>query len=402
MKNRLLHRWVSTLLALCLVTPLAAGTAGAQEKFDGGTDVTYDESVYVTLDAYGNREQLSVVKGVDLNGNTEFYDYGDYERVQDMTGRGEADLTPQGVRWDVTGGEGKRLYFEAVPRTDSIALPWSFQVSYKLNGVPAKAESLAGASGMVEIAVHCIPDDSVEDYYRNNMMLQLAALADMEQVLSIEAPGAQIQAMGKYKAVLFAALPGEEITFQLRIGTEDFSFLGMLMLMEPATLGQMAQLKELRQLMDTVEEIPAGLFGGMGGLLGSLQGIGGQLEQAGGGFAQLQDAYQSVQAYAGDIQVESGALLEALSGLSGNVTALVNGVNNASSTLRGLDSGLSGLLKGGLSEELEALDAARLLEQYQADYDTVKTQADTFSREVAAISSLSGTVEGQLRDTGLD
>lgn len=82
-------------------------------------------------------------------------------------------------------------------------MPWTFDVSYKLDGIPIKAEKLSGAKGLVEITVHAVPNTKASDYYKNNMMLMVTTGIDMDKINSIDAPGAQIQSFGSYKIVLF-------------------------------------------------------------------------------------------------------------------------------------------------------------------------------------------------------
>ena len=45
-----------------------------------------DETMYVNLDYYGKIDQVSVVKGCSLNGNTSLTDYGNYRNVVNMSG----------------------------------------------------------------------------------------------------------------------------------------------------------------------------------------------------------------------------------------------------------------------------------------------------------------------------
>ena len=53
------------------------------------------------------------------------------------------------------------------------------------------------------------------------MTMEIAAVVDMDQNLSVEAPGAQIQSIGSMKTVLFMVMPGEEQHFELEIGSND-------------------------------------------------------------------------------------------------------------------------------------------------------------------------------------
>ena len=104
----------------------------------------------------------------------------------------------------------ERFYFQGDLKTDAVQLPWNIDVSYKLNGVPIEAEELAGASGLVEIDIDAVPNLEASQYYQSNMLLQVATMVNLEDTYSIDAPGAQIQSLGTYKGVVFAALPGEE------------------------------------------------------------------------------------------------------------------------------------------------------------------------------------------------
>ncbi|MFR5731791.1 MAG: hypothetical protein ACLUD2_07455 [Clostridium sp.] len=111
-----------------------------------------------------------------------------------------------------------------------MALPWNFDVSYKLNGVPKNADELAGASGLIEIHIDAKFNDSadVNEYYKNNFVLAVAAMVDTNDCYSLEADGAQKQTVGGNSAVVFAALPGEDGDFTVRIGTDSFETSGVL------------------------------------------------------------------------------------------------------------------------------------------------------------------------------
>lgn len=324
-------------LALLMALPLTAFAAPEKEN-DGTVPIGYDEAIYVTMDPYGNRQKLSVVKGVDLNGNKKFTDYGNYKTVQNMSGYAKPKITNTGVEWDL--GEdytSNRMYFEAVPEVDNIEVPWSIEVTYKLNGVPTKAEDLAGKSGLIETNTRCKPNPNASTYSKNNMMLQMINLVDTEQVLSVDAPGAQTQSLGKFKAILFAALPGEDITFTTRIGTDDFSSFGQIFMMEPATLSQMNQLKELRAVTETLGDTPALLLKGMGSLLSSVDGITGSLNDAGKGLADLRTAYAGIKDYSTDIiGSKTPELISLFSDLSKNVSEMMPYISETSDTVKKL------------------------------------------------------------------
>lgn len=356
------------VLAVTLVAsmslPLTAFAAPeVKNENNGMVPIGYDEAVYVTMDPYGNRQKLSVVKGVDLNGNKTFTDYGNYKTVQNMSGYAKPKMTNEGVEWDL--GEdytSNRMYFEAVPEVDNIEVPWSIEVTYKLNGVPTKAEDLAGKSGLIETNTHCIPNPNASAYSKSNMMLQMINLVDTEQVLSVDTPGAQTQSLGKFKAILFAALPGEDITFTTRIGTEDFSSLGQIFMMEPATLSQMNQLKELRAVTETLGDTPALLLKGMGSLLSSVDGIAGSLSDAGNGLADLRTAYAGIKDYSADIiGSKTPELILLFSELSKNISEMMPYISETSDTVKKL-SEIFGKLETQASADISAMTVAQAKE----------------------------------------
>lgn len=68
------------------------------------------------------------------------------------------------------------------------ALPWTLSVSYTLNGVAARAEDLAGKTGVVEITLDAIPNEAASEYARNNYTLEAMAVFNQDNILSLEAP----------------------------------------------------------------------------------------------------------------------------------------------------------------------------------------------------------------------
>ena len=135
-----------------------------------------------------------------------------------------------------------------------MTLPWDFDVSYKLNGVPVNADQLAGASGLIEINVKATPNDGAREYYRNNMLLMVAVPVDMSKCYSVDAEGAQTQNLGETTAVVFTALPGEEGDYTVRIGTDSFETIGVIMAMAPGTVEDLQHIKDLKEAKDTWQD----------------------------------------------------------------------------------------------------------------------------------------------------
>ena len=134
-------RMLALVLAACL--PFSGAALGVCAAAPA---VTTDETAYVTLDYYGSIDHLSIVKACSLNGLTAFADYGKYQSVNNMTTLDEPVVFGDMVDWEITEEVPNRFYYEVVPEEQSITLPWSFDISYRLNGKPATGESLAGAT----------------------------------------------------------------------------------------------------------------------------------------------------------------------------------------------------------------------------------------------------------------
>lgn len=138
MKTDKLRRLTAASLVLAFTLPQAAQAAEPT--------VETDESVYINMDYYGAPTNTRIVKGVSLNGHTEFTDFGSYADVYNMSTYDEPVIKDNSVYWKLSDTSKQRFYYECIP-TDkvNIQMPWNFDVSYKLNGVSVKAEDCAGA-----------------------------------------------------------------------------------------------------------------------------------------------------------------------------------------------------------------------------------------------------------------
>jgi putative membrane protein len=205
---------------------LALGTAlpvGAVEL-----TATTDETYYATLDYYGGLMDSSVVKSVRTFGNATLTDYGSYDEVTNLTDDREAVVSGDKVSFDLTGNVPDKFYFEAKTAQPYTDFPWTLSLSYTLNGLPAKAEELAGQQGVVEINLDAVPNLAASEYSRNNLVLTAMSMFNGDEILSLEAPGAQVQLVGNLYCVLYMVMPGEEQHFTIRVGSDDFSYAGMI------------------------------------------------------------------------------------------------------------------------------------------------------------------------------
>lgn len=311
--------------ALILSLALPTNVALAKEP-----NVSTDEAVYVNLDYYGAPSDISVVKSCSLNKVRKFMDYGAYRSVSNMSNLALPILTPQGVKWDLSAIDlskeknPERFYYECKLKDNtSIVLPWNFDVSYKLNGVPQKAEDLAGASGLIEMNIHAIPNEKADPYYKNNMVLQVGTMIDMDDTLSVEAPGSQLQSIGTYKAVMFMALPGEDIDFTIRIGSKSFENSGITMMMVPGTLSQLEDVKELKESKDKIEDAANAVKDSVDDIIGTMESMTTGLKTTQSGLGDLDQGRATFHASRDEIYENSDEALKDLTNLTDNLNELI-------------------------------------------------------------------------------
>ena len=336
MKRNKLRRVTATALLLSFALPQCAQAAAPT--------VETDETVYINMDYYGAPTNTRIVKGVNLNGHTEFTDFGDYKDVYNMSTFDEPTLKEGSVYWKLNTDK-NRFYYECIPNdTVNIQMPWNFDVSYKLNGVPVEAAQCAGASGTIQMDINAVPNSYASDYYKNNMMLVCATGIDMSKALSIDAPGAQIQSFGTYKLVMFMGLPGEENTFTVRIGSDDFESMGLIMFMTPATTSALDIMSSMRDIKDRLENSGDNLYTGVSSMLSTMQAVQSSLSSMSNGISGIDQVRRQLIKDRGTIDPRTDAALNALDELTGKSDSLIPELNSAKETLTTLNATTSSIL----------------------------------------------------------
>lgn len=361
-----------------------------------------DEAVYVNLDEYGALSDMRVVKSVTLNGATSLSDYGSYSEVNNLTSHDEPQLRTDGVDFTLNDVTGSRFYYECVPSDPTaLQMPWTFDVSYKLDGVPAKAEDLAGVSGLVEITIHAIPNPAADEYYRNNMTLMVATGANMDETKSLEAPGAQIQSLGSYKFAVFLGLPGEENTYTVRIGSDDFESMGVYMLMAPATLSQLDTITDLRNARDTLSGAHDDLYNGLSAMLTTMSGMQNGLQSMTDGISGINEVRQQLIASRGTIDPDIDAALSQLELLAGSSDALIPELNTAQTNLNTFHADITEVLTQ-LSDSREDIDSYKtLLTDLRNDLSSLEDLMEDLDEQASDDLYLS-QIQSALKSLGTD
>ena len=395
MKRNKLRRVTATALLLSFALPQCAQAAAPT--------VETDETVYINMDYYGAPTNTRIVKGVNLNGHTEFTDFGDYKDVYNMSTFDEPTLKEGSVYWKLNTDK-NRFYYECIPNdTVNIQMPWNFDVSYKLNGVPVEADQCAGASGTIQMDIHAVPNTYASDYYKNNMMLVCATGIDMSKALSIDAPGAQIQSFGTYKLVMFMGLPGEENTFTVRIGSNDFESMGLIMFMTPATTSALDIMSSMRDIKDRLENSGDNLYTGVSSMLSTMQAVQGSLSSMSSGISGIDQVRKQLIKDRGTLDPRTDAALNALDELTGKSDSLIPELNSAKETLTALNATTSSILttleeSGKDIPEYQKLlnDVKTSLGNLEDLFDDLDDETDNSSWTIARIRSASEDLQKEL------
>ena len=350
MKSKLKKGLAVVLAGTILASSVTPALAGEPE-------VSVDETAYITMDYYGNRTDLSIVKSVRLNGCTEFTDYGRYDVASNLSTTDRPSVSDESVTWSLSDPGKDRFYFEVQPRDQFLGLPWSIDVSYMLDGVPYKAEDLAGKSGLVEIDVTVTPDPLADEYYKNNFILVCGTGVDLGETKSFRAEGAQLQTLGSYQLAAFMAFPGQEEHFHFEIGSDDFTFPGLIFASVPVTLSQVDDLSEMGKDKDDIKAAGDAIDGLLRDTLDIMTSMTAGTAQAAEGLRDLEKAWDEVDQQHDSIQDSVDSTRYAMKNLKNHLYDLAE-VMDDSSILDGvgeLEDAIDGML-GSLEQIGQVLE----------------------------------------------
>ena len=372
---------------------------------DDGVKPIYDEAYYAMRDYYGNLTDGSVVKSYTTNGAASLTDYGDYDEIVNLT-NGLAPKTVGG-RSVFTFDESSipdHFYFEGKTAKPFEQLPWTLAVHYTLNGVAMKAEELAGKTGVVEISIDAIPNGQASEYARYNYTLEAMAVFNQDDILSLEAPGAQVQLVGNLRAVLFIGLPGEECHFTIRVGSSDFAFGGMTFLMVPATLSQLSEIAKLSERKDELEDDYEKISTSLDTMLNALDGLSGSLYATAKGVEQLSRAQSTYTGGKGAVREDVTALRGDLSNLADVLDPVESQIAELSKTISESKVLLASMAASSSDLRAELVDlenALEALERGSGDVKSVLRAAGSLQSSLRSLQSALGVASSTRIDSGL-
>lgn len=385
-----------TVLLSCLTTNILVAPMTA---YAGQATADVDETLYLNLDYYGNISDANVVKGINFNGTSSYTDFGDYLKITNMSDEQKPEIKNGSVTFEKN--KNGKFFFQGELKPDKIKAPWTFDITYKLNGVVTDADQIAGASGLVEMDIDCMPNKSVSKYMQDNMMLFVAIPVDIQKCYSVDAPESQTMTLGQYTGIVFTALPGQEGHFQVRLGTDKFESVGAIFAMTPGTVGALNKIKDIKDIKDDFRDDTNAMLDDFDNVLDDVTDVSAQLKITNQILEQLQSGKNKIHGNAQVIFDGNDVAIQDLRDLNGTLTPLNDDLKTAqwmvydvNQNLNTLDSDLmdsSSKLKS-LSTKLKRLGSS------MSGTSIDNLQIQDMSDEIHGVTSTLGQVNNDIKN----
>ena len=356
-KNRAASMVAATLAAVCLLGGANAGfgVASGEEAADGAAasgvaaaatssssneqgatetnDVPKTEVVYARLAEDGTLQNTYVVNTLEPDETGTLYDFGSYERVQNLTNSSELHTTDQMVSVAIDE-ETKGMPFSYQGDMGAVALPWNVSVTYFLDGNPVCADELGGATGSLEVRIAITRNaDAHDQAFFDNYLTTATITLGSEVARNIQAPDAQVALSGSDTQLTFMVMPGKEKTFGFTADVTDFEMSGLqvaaipfaIAFDFPDTNALISQFTQLTEAAKTLDAAASALATGADDLAFGMA----DLENAATGVAQgASEVAQGLSAYQQGISAQAAQLLAAADAL-GSETEVEEGYEQA-------------------------------------------------------------------------
>ena len=217
-----------------------------------------EEVVYVRLANDGSVEAVYVVNSFELDGERQIVDYGNYEYVQSLTGRGTVQLSNGTVS---ISNAGDRLHYEGF--LNEPELPWTIAIAYELDGSAIAPAALAGKSGRLAIRIDTAKNPNGDQDFFDTFALQLAVSLPSEQTRDIQAEGGTIAAAGENRQINFVSLPGQESSLAIYADVIDFEMPAITIAGVRLNMDfdfDNVDLSDIRELSDGIAELDDGVI----------------------------------------------------------------------------------------------------------------------------------------------
>lgn len=385
-----------TVLLSCLTTNILVAPMTA---YAGQATADVDETLYLNLDYYGNISDANVVKGINFNGTSSYTDFGDYLKITNMSDEQKPEIKNGSVTFEKN--KNGKFFFQGELKPDKIKAPWTFDITYKLNGVVTDADKIAGASGLVEMDIDCTPNKSVSKYMQDNMMLFVAIPVDIQKCYSVDAPESQTMTLGQYTGIVFTALPGQEGHFQVRLGTDKFESVGAIFAMTPGTVGALNKIKDIKDIKDDFRDDTNAMLDDFDNVLDDVTDVSAQLKITNQILEQLQSGKNKIHGNAQVIFDGNDVAIQDLRDLNGTLTPLNDDLKTAQWMVYDVNQNLNTLDSDLMdsSSKLKSLNTKlKRLGSSMSGTSIDNLQIQDMSEEIKGVTSTLGKVNTDIKN----
>lgn len=385
-----------TVLLSCLTTNILVAPMTA---YAGQATADVDETLYLNLDYYGNISDANVVKGINFNGTSSYTDFGDYLKITNMSDEQKPEIKNGSVTFEKN--KNGKFFFQGELKPDKIKAPWTFDITYKLNGVVTDADQIAGASGLVEMDIDCMPNKSVSKYMQDNMMLFVAIPVDIQKCYSVDAPESQTMTLGQYTGIVFTALPGQEGHFQVRLGTDKFESVGAIFAMTPGTVGALNKIKDIKDIKDDFRDDTNAMLDDFDNVLDDVTDVSAQLKITNQILEQLQSGKNKIHGNAQVIFDGNDVAIQDLRDLNGTLTPLNDDLKTAQWMVYDVNQNLNTLDSDLMdsSSKLKSLNTKlKRLGSSMSGTSIDNLQIQDMSDEIKGVTSTLGKVNNDIKN----
>lgn len=302
---------VKQVTAVLLAVVLAAGNSAVVSAAESPSKK--EEVVYAMLDAGGNVTGVYVVNSFS---GGDIVDYGDYQKVRNMTTTDE--ISAEGDKITLST-DADKVYYQGDLKDTNI--PWNISIHYYMDGTQYDPSEIAGMSGRLEIKISVTQNPACDESFFEGYALQAAVLLDTEKCSNITAEGATVANIASDKQLSYIILPGAGREISITADVTDFEMdeisingvrLNLNMELDDSELQEKVQ-----EIQDAVEELDEGAE--------ELNSGAGSLDTA---TKKLNDGIAAIQSALDELNGQSGTLTEGSAQMQAALVQIQTSLNN--------------------------------------------------------------------------
>ncbi|RJE48575.1 MULTISPECIES: hypothetical protein [unclassified Dehalobacter] len=418
---------IACFLTVMLLIPVFSLSASASDTESTASNrnmaVVKDETVYADLKMDGSISGITVVNRIETPESGIYLDYGVYDSITNLSGSEAPVLADGKISWQLPARD-KGFYYQG--KLTKGELPFTFRITYRLNGHEVKPEDIVGKEGRIEITLKVQPNAEAKAYYRENYLCQIQLPLDLDENTILSSSGTSAMISGKTLTLAYMVLPQKTAQYTVVYDTEKFQMASMTMTcsyfdssnflnlnMDTGSITQMS--RGAGQIVSGTEKLKAGLIElnkGMASIaLGSAQlqqGAGMMrqgIEEYSAGASSLAAQFKQISSGTVQLSQQGQELAAQYTNLSSGVTAIMDQltpllnalpaeqkqaylqqIGTMKAQLSQYGAGLSGYTAGVTQSAKGMTDFSTGLDQFAQQGAELKTGAVALANSTAAIT----------------